>query len=394
VIHSLRKRLSLIRYRSPTATGSHRIQMKFVRVITTASLWISVLGCTIDQEGLFSPASGPAEVSAALPGHTTIDFEDLPPSPWVVGLPQDRYMDKGVILRNFHYASAPDWYPTHSGTTAGIAIQGLLEIALLRPARQVSVWIRRSSEDATFQCLNSRGQSVGAITIPGGGHEFSERQYQSVSVGAEHISRCFLFRIGVHEIDDISITWDRCELFEGSLAEFPLLNDPEVQAELQKLGRRTKWDEIISHRNEQGVWVVRNALGVRSFVEFEYEYQNYCLTISRVGQYERLLDAGYTIEAQIHTHPSSGFNGANPGGCMRLDGNRRRATIVEYDEPRLILEDGPSAYDKYLWRREERPSFPGFALDPEHLHGWYWDPQGNRMIDRKIDVTQQCLVGT
>lgn len=368
--------------------------MRTAPFVAVAVACLSLLSCTDDREAPFSPAGIRTEASAALSGSVAIDFEDLPAAPFVTPLPQYQFVDKGVILRNFHYGSDPSWFPTHSGITTGIAAQGLAEIALLRPARRVSAWVRATPYEATFQCLNTRGQSVGSVQIPVIGSNPQPTVYIFASISAENISRCFLFRIGQHEIDDITVAWEGCELFEGSVDEFPILNDPEVQAKLKELGQRTGWDKFISERKEQGVWVVRNALGERSFIEFEYELQNMCLTLTRKGQYERILAEGYTIEAQIHTHPTSGFNGANPGGCLRLGGNRRRAVLVENDDPTLRLEDGPSEYDMYLWRGAGKPAFPGFAFDPDHLHAWYWDPQERKMKQRKFDTDRQCVVNS
>jgi hypothetical protein len=177
-----------------------------------------------------------------------------------------------------------------------------------------------------------------------------------------------------------------CDLFkDSSKVSDPLLKDPKVQKMLQDLAEQTKWDKGVEQQAEVGAWIMRNPAGETELVKWPPVPglpPNICLS----SYDERALDAlkagGYTVLAEVHTHPNiktSILYDQNGVKCLGMDA---RGNIVPrpYDFPPygtapnnkpgswLFPNDGPSPFDTAPWESNtNHPSYPSYVLEPGQL---------------------------
>jgi hypothetical protein len=177
-----------------------------------------------------------------------------------------------------------------------------------------------------------------------------------------------------------------CDLFKDpSSVTDPLLKDPDVQKMLKGLADATKWDKPIEAQAEVGAWIMRNPSGQTELVPWPPVpglVPNQCLSTYDENVLNGLIQRGYKVLAEVHTHPNvtSGImydqNGVK---CMDVD---QAGNIVPrpYDFPPfgtppnnkpgswLFPKDGPSDKDTKYWESNtDHPAYPAYVLEPGQI---------------------------
>ncbi|HEV2148960.1 MAG TPA: hypothetical protein VGR37_16260 [Longimicrobiaceae bacterium] len=188
------------------------------------------------------------------------------------------------------------------------------------------------------------------------------------------------------EVTQVSgIVWVRsCVMFKNPPND-PSLSDPVFLNTMEDLAKRTGWDQPISQRRERGGWLLRRG-GVTEFREFDYGPG--MPTTCNSNSYDRrrhYRDQGYQIIGMMHTHPTKGGAEIPAGTCP---GQTTPHTAKDGPSPHSKTKAG----DLTPWRRPaDKFDFPGYALDPDHLHSWenVLDANGNlKLQQNKYDLNK------
>lgn len=169
----------------------------------------------------------------------------------------------------------------------------------------------------------------------------------------------------------------------------PVLNDPALRPELDRIMQETGWNLSLSQRQEQGGFLIEDAQGRRSFVEWNYLSQGLCHAQADITQEMALVQSGATILGVIHTHPTSGGTFMNPGNCMTYDPATK--TLVPQTAQPLVFTKGPSGPDRSRWDGSNDPGYPGYVIEPGGtVYRWEKGPDGQlRRI--RFNINDQCL---
>lgn len=173
-----------------------------------------------------------------------------------------------------------------------------------------------------------------------------------------------------------------CELFVPSdtteINQYdPPLLDLRAQAALQYIARISNYEQSFANRLERGGYLVERD-GRVYFEEHRYldpvtggpGVPELCTLPYDVLRGPDLVDAGFTVLGQVHSHPANIGEFANPGTCFQYErdrqGNYQRVPIPD---PTIRVRPGPSREDLSLWT-EGLVEWPGYQFDPEAFFRW------------------------
>jgi hypothetical protein len=182
---------------------------------------------------------------------------------------------------------------------------------------------------------------------------------------------------------------EECPLFADTTKTDPLFKDPAVQKMMRDLADATAWDKPLAEQAEQGAYLVRKdgKVSMMPFPPSATLPPNPC-SVSSGSDYRRTLrEAGYTILADIHTHPNAKPAEPDPKNCYRLEGKEKVPVTPPDDTLRLNPE--PSLDDKFLWTPPEGmtvPTYPGYVLGPKQLYRW--NNVGGKIVQDSMPVSQ------
>jgi hypothetical protein len=186
------------------------------------------------------------------------------------------------------------------------------------------------------------------------------------------------------------------------------LLDLDVQAKLIALAQLSGFDQPLGDRTERGRYIVEDAGGNIQLVDHDLVdpitlgpgQPELCNNPYRLGKGPELVQQGFTIIAQPHTHPVDGGIFPNPGGCFRYEDKNRDGqydTRTERPGPTLEFKPGPSPPDLKLWRAL-MIDWPGVMLSPENVFVYRSDPNafgrlapGNPREYRLNDGADKCI---
>jgi hypothetical protein len=163
---------------------------------------------------------------------------------------------------------------------------------------------------------------------------------------------------------------EECPLFADTTKTDPLFKDPAVQKMMRDLANATGWDKPLRQQAERGAYLVSKD-GVTSMIPYRDSPAlpaNPCSSSGGSLQRDDLRTAGYTILADIHTHPNAAPAEPDPGNCYDFDG--RKKILVTPPNGVLRLNPAPSSPDYSDWNTgpgETPPTYPGYVLGPKGL---------------------------
>jgi hypothetical protein len=208
----------------------------------------------------------------------------------------------------------------------------------------------------------------------------SPLEFAVMGVAGGHASQTYTITTGVP---------DDCVLFADPHNTDALFADPKVQAMLVKLADDSKWNLPLHDQVERGAFLVskNGVVTLSPYNEMPQYPPNECMSVYSSSYFNRLASEGYTVLAQIHTHPKAQPQEPDPGNCMYIgdDGKLRRMAPANGI---LELKQSPSGADLGPWSRTPPPPFPGYVLSADAL---YWFNKVGKFVDIRSMPINKCV---
>jgi hypothetical protein len=187
-----------------------------------------------------------------------------------------------------------------------------------------------------------------------------------------------------------------CQAFkDSSKVTDSLLKVPYVQHILDSLGRATHWDSALTNQVEVGGFFALDSNKALTFIPYS-PFGGFprgpCLSGPDSAQIPDLGKAGYTILAQVHSHPNHAEAERNVTNCWTIDASGNLAHMQPEKDGRLHIKYGPSTFDTYQWYLPKNaPTFDGYLLQPDAVYTWRRGPKG--FSGPKKYALNSCLGG-